>query len=355
MRWNPLFAAFLRGGFCGKAFCKQGTKCIHQVHIWFLRRTGSAFFFGPLWPSQGQAFAGAARCRHSPSNLTKVPGESTNHCTQSSYATRNVCDVLQDLSEDIKGSPRPQLDVANGLSEPITNNLHHSLVELLERLEILSLHAVHGVGRERQLHLKVHALCGGVEKVFNVLVDTGPLVSLVKAGLLRPECLTTSRRPVRLKVANGQYMVGGTKEADIALQYVNHRELIRPDLGKELLLKGNLYEGQMDWDMTVGYNFMMEMDSGVPVTQASLTLYQDDKLSWLSSREHHVECKWIHAERHQLEVASLGIEPAGPMYHEYGVKPDLAYRVVVDLGPSDLFLDAFSSGASAHLRVRGKY
>ena len=108
------------------------------------------------------------------------------------------------------------------------------------------------VGRERQLHLKVRALCGEVEKVFDVLVDTGAQVSLVKAGLLPPECLTDSRKPVRLKVANGQYMVGGTKEAAIGLQFVNHRELSRPDLGKEILLHGSFYEAEMDWDMIVG-------------------------------------------------------------------------------------------------------
>ena len=48
-----------------------------------------------------------------------------------------------------------------------------------------------------------------------------------------------------------------------------------------------------------------------------------DQLEWLSSPEHHVECQWIHPERHQLEVASLRIEPAGPTYQEYGVKPEL--------------------------------
>ena len=127
-----------------------------------------------------------------------------------------------------------------------------SLVELLERPEILSLHAVRRVGRERQLHLKVHALCREVEKVFDVLVDTGAQVSLVKAGLLPPECLTDSWNPVRLKVANGQYMVGGTREAAIGLQFVKHRELSRPDLGKEILLQGCFYEAEMDWDMIVG-------------------------------------------------------------------------------------------------------
>ena len=229
------------------------------------------------------------------------------------------------------------------------HDLHQSLIELLEQPEILSLHAVRRVGRERQLQLKVHALCGEVEKVFDVLVDTGAQVSLVKAGLLPPECLTDSRKPVRLKGANGQYMVGGTREAAIGLQFVNHCELSCPDLGKEILLQGGFYEAQMDWDMIIGYNFMMETDSGILLAQASMTLYQDDQLSWLSSPEHHVECQWIHPERNQLVVAALQTEPAGPANQEYGVMPDVASRVVADLGASDLALDAFHSGTSALL------
>ena len=100
---------------------------------------------------------------------------------------------------------------------------------------------------------------------------------------------------------------------------------------------------------------MMETDSGVLPAQASMTLYQDDQISWLSSPEHHVECQWIHAERNQLEVAALGTEPAGPANQEYGVMPEVASRVVADLGASDLALDAFSSGTSAHLRVCENY
>ena len=228
---------------------------------------------------------------------TKVPGESMNPCTRPSFATKNVFNVLQDVFESLGGSAGPQLDAADGQPEPIVDDLHQSLIEILERLDFLSLHAVRRVGRERQLHLKVRALCGEVEEAFDVLVDTGAQVSLVKAGLLPPECLTDSRRPVRLKVANGQYMVGGTKEAAIGLQFVNHPELSRPDLGKEILLQGRFYEAQMDWEMIVGYNFMMETNSGVLPAQASMTLYQDDQLSWLSSPEHHVECPWIHPER----------------------------------------------------------
>ena len=268
---------------------------------------------------------------------------------------KNVFDVLQDLSESIGGSPGPQLNAADGLPEPIVHDLHQSLIELLERPEILSLHAVRRVGRERQLHLKVRALCGEVDKVFGVLVDTEAQVSLVKAGLLPPKCLTDSQRTVRLKPANGQYMVGGTREAAIGLHFVNHRELSRQDLGKEILLQGCFYQAQMEWDIIVWYDFMMETDSGILPAQASTTLYQDDKLSWLSSPEHHVECQWIHPERNQLKVAALGTEPARPANQEYGVMPEVASRVVADLGASDLALDAFSSGTSAHLRVCEKY
>ena len=185
-----------------------------------------------------------------------------------------------------------------------------------------------------------------------MLVDMGAQVSLLEAGLLPPECLTDSRKPVRLKVANGQYMVGGTREAAIGLHFVNHRELSRPDLGQEILPQGRFYEAQMDGDMIVGYDSMMETDSGVLPAQASMTLYQNDQLSWLLSPEHHVECQWIRPERNQLEVAAPGTEPVGPANQEYGVRPEVASRVVADLGASDLALDAFSS---AHLRVCEKY
>ena len=87
----------------------------------------------------------------------------------------------------------------------------------------------------------------------------------------------------------------------------------------------------MDWDMIVGYDFMMETDSGVLPAQASMTRYQDDQLSWLSSPEHHVGCQWIHPEHNQLEVAALGTEPARPVTQEYGVMLEVASRVVADL------------------------
>ena len=62
------------------------------------------------------------------------------------------------------------------------------------------------------------------------------------------------------------------KEAEFALQFVNHCELSRPDLAKDVLLKGTFHEAQMDRDMIAGCNFMLETHLGVLTTQASMTL-----------------------------------------------------------------------------------
>ena len=156
-------------------------------------------------------------------------------------------------------------------------------------------------------------------------------------------------------MTNGQYMVRGTKETEMALQFVNHRELSCPDLGKEIFLRRRFYEAQMDLDMIVGYDFMMATDSAVCPAQASMTLYRDNQHLWLSSPEHHMPCQWIHPERHRLEVAALKTKPAGPTYQEYGVKREVANRVAADLGASDLALDVFSSETSAHLQVCKNY
>ena len=108
--------------------------------------------------------------------------EGTNPCTRPSFATKNVFDILQDLSESIGGSPGPQLDAADGQPEPIVHDLHQSLVELLERPEILSLHAVRHVGRERQLHLKVRGLMRGSGKGFRRFGRHGSSSQLGQGG-----------------------------------------------------------------------------------------------------------------------------------------------------------------------------
>ena len=138
----------------------------------------------------------------------------------------------------------------------------HTL-EVLMHPDVLELHAVRVVhtlhGDERQLHLKVRVQCGQEELVVDALVDTGAQVSLVRRGLFKEEPLQPSRRPVRLKVANGEIMGGGTHEATISMKFWEHERLNRPDLAKRSTLSGNFYVADItDWDMIMGYDFMWE-------------------------------------------------------------------------------------------------
>ena len=98
--------------------------------------------------------------------------------------------------------------------QPKIYTIRDHTLEVLMHPDVLELHAVRVVhtphGDERQLHLKVRVRCGQEELVVDVLVDTGAQVSLVRRGLLKEDILQPSRRPVRLKVANGEIMGGGT-------------------------------------------------------------------------------------------------------------------------------------------------
>ena len=105
-------------------------------------RPGSALRKEDSRGDQVGASAGGITALGWSSYPTKVPGEGRNPCTRSSFATKNVFDELQDLSERIGRSTGPQLEAADGLAESITHDLHQSLIEFLERPEILSLHAV---------------------------------------------------------------------------------------------------------------------------------------------------------------------------------------------------------------------
>ena len=111
----------------------------------------------------------------------------------------------------------------DGQDQPKIYTIRDHTLEVLMHPDVLELHAVRVVhkphGDERQLHLKVRVRCGREEKVVDVLVDTGAQVSLVRRGLFKEELLQPSRRPVRLKVTNGEIMGGGTHEATISMEF----------------------------------------------------------------------------------------------------------------------------------------
>ena len=163
----------------------------------------------------------------------------------------------------------------DGQDQPRIYTIRDQTLEVLMHPDVLELHAVRVVhtpqGDERQLHLKVRVRCGQEELVVDVLVDTAAQVSLVRRGLFKEESLQPSRRPVCLKVANGEIMAGGTPEATISMEFWEHERLNRPDLAKRSTLSGNFYVADItDRDMIMGYDFMVRNAIGALPHRATL-------------------------------------------------------------------------------------
>ena len=150
----------------------------------------------------------------------------------------------------------------DGQDQPRIYTIRDHILEVMMHPYVLESHAVRVVhtpqADERQLHLKVRVQCGQEELAVDVLVDTGAQVSLVRRGLFKEESLQPSRRPVSLKVANGEIMGGRTHEATISMEFWEPERLNRPDLAKRSTLSGNFYVADItDWDMIMGYDFMV--------------------------------------------------------------------------------------------------
>ena len=176
----------------------------------------------------------------------------------------------------------------DGQDQPKIYTICDHTLEVLMHPDVLELHAVSVVhtsqGDERQLHLKVRLRCGQEELVVDVLVDTGAQVSLVRRGLFKEESLQHSRRPVRLKVANREIMGGGTHEDTISMEFWEHERLNCPVLAKRSTLSGNFYVADItDWDMIMGYDFMVGNAIGALPHRATLVREDNECLTWLST------------------------------------------------------------------------
>ena len=54
----------------------------------------------------------------------------------------------------------------------------------------------------------------------------------------------------------------------------------------------------------VEYDFRFDTDTGVLSARATMTLYRDDRLPWLSTPQQYVECHGILAPRPQLKAVA---------------------------------------------------
>ena len=248
----------------------------------------------------------------------------------------------------------------DGQDQPKIYTIRDHTLEVLMHPDVLELHAVRVVhtphGDERQLHLKVRVRCGREEKVVDVLVDTGAQVSLVRRGLFKEELLQPSRRPVRLKVANGEIMGGGTHEATISMEFWEHERLNRPDQAKRSTLSGNFYVADItDWDMIMGYDFMVANAIGALPHRATLVREDDECLTWLSTDYACGSSQWNAAEEDRIvqAVQAVGAKSRGDrgvQLTEYGMAPQVYDRMIQTLGAEAPETDVFASRDAPLLR-----
>ena len=248
----------------------------------------------------------------------------------------------------------------DGQDQPKIYTIRDHTLEVLMHPDVLELHAVRVVhtphGDERQLHLKVRVRCGQEELVVDVLSDTGAQVSLVRRGLFKEESLQPSRRPVRLKVANGEIMGGGTHEATISMEFWEHERFNRPDLAKRSILSGNFYVADItDWDMIMGYDFTVETANGALPHRATLVREDDECLTWLSTNYACGSSQWNAEEEDRIVQAVQAVgaksrEDRGVQLTEYRMAPQVYARMIQTLGAQAPETDVFASRDAPLLR-----
>ena len=248
----------------------------------------------------------------------------------------------------------------DGQDQPKIHTIRDHTLEVLMHPDVLELHAVRVVhtphGDERQLHLKVRVRCGREEKVVDVLVDTGAQVSLVRRGFFKEELLQPSQRPVRLKVANGEIMGGGTHEATISTEFWEHERLNRPDQAKRSTLSGNFYVADItDWDMIMGYDFMVANAIGALPHRATLVREDDECLTWLSTDYACGSSQWNAEEEDRIVQAVQAVgaksrEDRGVQLTEYGMAPQVYTRMIQTLGAEAPETDVSASRDAPLLR-----
>ena len=227
----------------------------------------------------------------------------------------------------------------DGQDQPRIYTIRDHILEVLMHPDVLEL----------QLHLKVRVRCRQEELVVDVWMDTGAQVSLVRRGLFKEESLQPSRRPVCLKVANGEIMGGGTHEATISMEFWEHERLNRPDLAKRSTLSGYFYlADSTDWDMIMGYDFMVGNAIGALPHRATLVREDNECLTWLSTDYACGSSKWIAEEEDRIvqAVQAVGAKSRGDrgvQLTEYGMAPQVYARMIQTLGAEAPETDVFAS------------
>ena len=204
------------------------------------------------------------------------------------FSRANPWDVLsREVQVDI-GDQHKKVQVTwesptDGQDESKIFEIRDHTLEVFMHPSVLELHAMRvdrtPHGEERPLRLRVRVMCRQKGVVADVFVDTGAQVSLLWNGLFLDTCLKSSDQPVRLNVANGRIMDGKAQEAEIGLEFWEHDRFDQPTQAKSLMLHGTFYEaGLPDWDILIGYDFMVSNSAGALQHRATLVLEANESL-----------------------------------------------------------------------------
>ena len=253
----------------------------------------------------------------------------------------------------------------DGQDSPKIYTIRDHTVEDLMQPDVLELHAVRVVrtphGNERQLHLKVRVRCGREELVVDVLVDTDDKVSLVRRGLFKEYSFQSSRRTVRLKVANGEIIGRGTGEATISIKVWEHERLNRPDLAKRSTLSRTFYVADItDLDMIMLYDFMVSNAIGALPHRATLVRVDDERLTWLFTDYACRSSQWNAVEEDRIvrAVQAVGAKSRGDRgvrLTEYGMALQVYTRMIEMQGANTTEMDVFASRDAPQLRKCRRY
>ena len=151
-------------------------------------------------------------------------------------------------------------------------------------------------------------------------------------------------------------MGGGTHQATISMEFWEHERLNRPDLAKRSTLSGNFYVADVtDWEMSMGYDFMVGNAIGALPHRATLVWEDEECLTWLSTDYACGSSKWNAEEEDRIvqavqAVAAKSRGDRGVQLTEYGMAPQVYARMIQTLGAEAPETDIFPSRDAPHLR-----
>ena len=151
-------------------------------------------------------------------------------------------------------------------------------------------------------------------------------------------------------------MGGGTHEATISMEFWEHERLNRPDQAKRSTLSGNFYVANItDWDMIMGYDFMVANAIGALPHRATLSGRMMNASHGCPRTMHAghpngTPRRRIGSSKRLQAVGAKSRGDRGVQLTEYGMAPQVYARMIQTLGAEAPVTHVFASRDAPLLR-----